>query len=68
MTFLKKILFIYLFIYLREREGGRERAGGGTERQGQANFTPSTEPNAGLDPATPRSRPEPKPRVGCSTD
>jgi len=40
------------------------RGGGGAERLKQL----STEPDRGLGLTTPRSRPEPKPRVGCSTD
>jgi len=38
----------------------RERAGGGAEGQGQADSTLSREPDAGLDPRTLGSRPEPK--------
>jgi len=44
-------------------------AGGGAdeerERESQAD---AIQPNAGLDPTTMRSRPEPKPRVGHLTD
>jgi len=41
------------------------QAGGGAEgeRESQADCLLSAEPDAGLDPTTPRSRPEPKPRV-----
>ena len=55
--------------------GGRETMGesvcvsewGGTENL-QADSLLNREPNMGLDHTTLRSRPEPKPRVRCSTD
>ena len=47
----------------RERERERERA-----RASQAGFMLSTEPNSGLDPTILGSCPEPKSRVGCSTE
>ena len=64
---LKSFFFKILFIHLRERmyvNGGRERerarAGGGAEGEGEAGFPLSREPDMGLDPRTPGSRPEPK--------
>ena len=50
--FFFKILFIYSWETQWEREGQRHR-----QKEKQA---PCGEPNAGLDPTTPRSRPEPK--------
>jgi len=47
------LFFKILFIYLRE-----SMSGGGVE--GEAGSPPSREPDAGLDPKTPRSWPEPK--------
>jgi len=41
-----------LFIYLREREHKQE---GGTEREREGDSLPSREPDAELDPKTPRS-------------
>ena len=51
----------------RERETERERERE-RERKSQEGFMPGTEPNTGLDPMTPGSRPESKSRVGRSTD
>ena len=51
-----------------QASGGGERAQGQRERESQAGFTLSAEPDAGLDPTTLRSRPELKSRVGYSTD
>jgi len=46
-----------------------ERVGKGQrEKESQAGSMPSTEPDVGLNPTTPRSRPEPKSRVGCLMD
>ena len=45
-------LKIYLFIHERHREGQRHK-----QREKQV---PRREPNVGLDPGTPGSRPEPK--------
>ena len=45
---------IYLFIHDRERERERQR-----DRQ-RENQAPCREPDVGLDPRTPGSRPEPK--------
>ena len=45
----------------RGREGGREKE---RERESQAGSIPSIEPDAGLDPTTVRSSPEPKSRIG----
>ena len=68
----KKTLFlkkIYLFILEREREHMCVRWGGGEgERESQADSTLSTEPDAGLDPRTLRSRPELKARARRLTD
>ena len=50
MKFLKKIIFIYSWETQRERQRHRQR-----EKQ-----APCREPNAGLDPRTPGSWPEPK--------
>ena len=50
--------FKNLFIYLRERVHARE--GEGAEEEGQADSPLSMGLNAGLDPRTPRSQPEPK--------
>ena len=36
--------------------------------ESQADSVLSTEPNVRLDPMSLRSRPEPKPRIDCSTD
>lgn len=50
----------FRFIYFREREGGRKRehkqggADGEGERESQADATPSTEPDVGLDLTTQR--------------
>lgn len=54
--FLRFHLFVYLFI------------SEGAEGEGQADFLLSSEPDMGLDPMTPRSEPEPKPRVEHLTD
>ena len=51
-SFLKKIFLNILFILERDREGQRHR-----QREKQA---PCREPDAGLDPGTPRSHPESK--------
>ena len=47
------------------RKGQRESGGAERERErdSQVGSTPSTEPDAGLDPTTVRSLPEPKSRV-----
>ena len=50
---------------MREVGRGRERE---EERESQVGSTPSTEHEEGLDFMTVRSRPEPKSRVGCSTN
>jgi len=57
--FLKNILFIYF----RERGGGKEQRGKEREegKESQADSTLSTEPNAEPDHRTRRSRPDPKP-------
>ena len=60
-------LFTDLFIYFREEE--RERAEGEEERENPKQIPwLSMEPNMELNLTTLRSRPEPKPRVGRSTD
>ena len=56
MQFFLKILFIYL----TEREAAREGTQAGGVGEGEAGFPPSREPDAGLDPITVGSRPEPK--------
>lgn len=69
------VLALFCFV-LRFHLLGRERksweGGGHTEaegeRQSQADSSLRVEPDTGLDPMTLTSRPEPKPRVGCSTD
>ena len=50
--FLKKIIYLFIHERHREREGQRHR-----QREKQA---PCREPDVGLDPWTPGSRPEPK--------
>lgn len=52
---------------MRVSRGGRGVEGEG-ERESQADFMPSAEPNMRLDPTTLRSWPEPKSRVGCLTE
>ena len=60
-------LFFYLKECMCERRGG---AGGGERAGGRENLKGrmSVEHNAGLDPMTLGSWPEPKSRVGCSTE
>ena len=68
VSVLKFFIFIYYyfkrFIYLGE---SRVRGWGG-RRESQSASLLSMEPNAGLDPATLRSWPKPKSRLGRSTD
>ena len=60
-----KILFTYLFVYLFIGMRNRERLRVSTSRaveaeaEGEAGSPRSREPDAGLDPRTPGSRPEP---------
>ena len=68
ITHLKFLFFkIYFFNleweYAHKQEGQRER-----EKESQADTTLNAEPRVGPHPMTLRSRPEAKPRVGCSTD
>ena len=58
------------FIYLveREREWGKGKGQREKERESQATSTLSAEPDTGLNPTILRSQPEPKSRVGCSTN
>lgn len=57
-------IFFKKFIYLRERVSTHERAVGEKEKDSQADPTPSTKPDVGLDHLTAlRSRPESKSRV-----
>ena len=56
----KDFLFIYLFIWQREREGGRTQARGVAEEEGEAGSPLNREPDIGFDPRTLESGPEPK--------
>ena len=58
---MRKILFFLkiLFIYLTEIDSQREREHKQGEGRGRSRFT-AEEPDVGLDPTTPGSRPEPK--------
>jgi len=47
------IFFLKIYLFWRE-------SGGGAEGEGQADSSPSKEPDVGLDPRTLRSRPKPK--------
>lgn len=65
--------FIYLPIYLRERESERACAHhrerqGEKEKESHSDSPLCIEPNVGLDPTTLRTQPEPKSRTRCSTD
>ena len=53
LEFLKDVM--YLFMRVTQREAGRDRDRG----RGRSRL-PAGDPNVGLDPRTPRSRPEPK--------
>ena len=58
-------------IYFRQKKTARmtmSRGGAEGESELQADSPLSMEPHTELDPMTLRSQPEPKPRVGCSTD
>ena len=63
-TILSFIFFIFIFlkdfIYLIERGRKHEFRWGGAEREEEADFTLSRDPDAGLDPRTLGSWPEPK--------
>ena len=72
---IKVLLFLFKRFYLFERETVREskhmsRVERGTEgeREFQADFPLSTEPDSGLQLTTLRSQPELKSRVGCLTN
>ena len=56
--FFLKILFVYL--RERERKSAHTNGVGGAEGEGDAGSPLSREPDAGLHPRTPRSRPESK--------
>lgn len=65
--------FIYLPIYLRERESERACAHhrerqGEKEKESHSDSLLCIEPNVGLDLTTLRTQPEPKSRTRCSTD
>ena len=57
LLFFLKILFIYLTE--RERQPEREETQAGENGRGRSSL-PVEEPDVGLDPLTPESRPEPK--------
>ena len=58
--FISEFFLKILFIWEREHAGAEAEA----EGEGEADSPLSREPNAGLDPRTLRSWPEPKSRVG----
>jgi len=60
MTCIFFFLKIYLFIWESENERERESTWEGGGSEGEAGSPPSREPDAGLDPGTPGSWPEPK--------
>jgi len=62
------LFFFFRKIYLLfEKERVPGRGGEGKERESEADSMLSAEPNAGLDPTTPRPQPDPKPSVRRST-
>ena len=61
---LKLVYLLRTYLFMREKE---RALGEGRERESQAGFTLHAEPDAGLDPMTPRSQPEPKSRAGYLT-
>ena len=58
----------FISLFEREREHSSAQARRGAEGEGQADSPWSLKTEARLDPTILRSQPEPKSRVGCSTD